>query len=296
MMLMADLYNLDNNQQQISTYQNQLSSGKQLTEVSDNPTSAAQVLALQTTMSLNTQYLRNVDAGTAWLNATDSALQGVNSVLQRAQELAVQGANDTQNASDRQSIATEVNGLLGQAVELGNSTYAGNYIFAGAQTTIAPFAEANGAVSYANSDPVSATTALNQTIGPDTQVTINTIGHDPVGGNAVFDQVFNALTGLSQALNANDTAQIQASIQQLSDTQNTLSQNEATVGARLSQLSTATQQLNSLQNTLGTATSNLQDTDMAQAATYFAQSSSVQQAALQATAKSLPPSLFSYLA
>lgn len=290
------LQNLWSNETRLEVVQNQLASGKKLAQLSDNPEDGARALTVRASLALSGQFLRNVDAAKAWLGATDSALDGVDQSVLRAQELAVQGANDTLNASDRQGMAQEVEALIGQVAQIGNSTYAGSYLFNGAQTTTAPFAYANGAVTYTNSDPTSSTTALIRQIGPGAQVPVNTIGHNPTTGQGLFDVVFDALAALKQALQNNDTAAIQASIAQLQSAQERVVQERETVGARINQVSTVGSQLTSLQLHLSQSQASLEDADVVQAAMNYAQADVVRRAGLAAAAKTLPPSLFDYLA
>lgn len=295
MILSTTVQNLEDNETRLSSVENQLTSGNQLSQVSDDPATAARILGLQTSMALNDQYLRNDQAASAWLGATDSALSSVNNALTRAQELAVEAANGTQNSTDLQNIAAEATSLLSETVQYGNATYDGSYLFAGAQTTIAPFTDNNGSVLYNNSDPTSAMKQLTREIAPGTQVVVNTVGHDPTGGTGIFDQVFTALTGFIQALQTNNVSSIQTSIQQLSDAQNALSQARASIGGTMAQVTTTQDQLNLLGTRLSMDHSNLADTDYAQASTAFARGNTVRQASLAATAKSFPPTLFDYL-
>lgn len=295
MNLQTMLTNLQNSENRMAVTEAQISSGQQLSQVSDDPATAAQILALQTTMAQNAQFQNNAAAASTWLNETDAALTDVNQVLGRAQELAVEAANDTQGASDRQNIASEINSLIAQTAQDGNTSYDGNYIFAGAQVGGAPFVATTGGVTYNNGDPTSATAQLTREIAPGTSIVVNTVGHDPTSGSGVFDAVFSALGGLYQALQNNDTSAIQASIQQLQGAQTTLSQTLANVGGTMAQVNTTQQQLTLQSTYLTQAHSNLADADIAQAATAFSSESTIQQATLAAMGKSFPPTLFNYL-
>ena len=296
MMVDSTLQNLWANETRMQTIENQLTSGKKLSQISDNPQDGAQALTVESSIAQTDQLVRNVNAGQAWLGSTDNALSGADQAVLRAQELAVEGANDTLNASDRQGMASEVDGLIGQAVQMGNSTYAGSYLFNGAETTSAPFSYNGTAITYSNSDPTSATTALNRLIAPGTTVQVNTIGHNPTTNNGVFDTVFNSLLGLKQALVNDNTSQIQASITQLQTAQQQVVDERESVGARTNQVTAMGAQLTNLSTRLAATKSNLEDADMVQATTDYAQASLVRQAGLAATAKALPPSLFNYLA
>ncbi len=295
MMANTVLQNLSTDEARLETTLNELTSGKSLSQMSDDPAVASRILAIQTNLHQTAQYLSNASAAQSWLNATSTALQGVDQALLRAQQLATQGASDTSNASDRQAIATEVNSLIDEVAQLGNTTYGGNYIFAGARTDLAPFSSSGGAVSYANADPSSATTALQREIGPGITIQVNTIGHDPTTNGAVFDTVFAALSSLAQALQANNASAISASITGITNALQQVNQAATSVGTRTDQVQTIQNQLTAQQTQLSQTLSTLADADMAQASIDYSQATLVQQAGLSAAAKALPASLFNYL-
>ena len=116
----------------------QLSSGKQLNEPSDDPSQIAEDLQLHVTIDTSTQQSTNVQNAVNELTQTDSALSSLTSVMQSAQTLATQGASDTLSASQRTSLAGQVDQLLQQAIAIGNTQYAGKYVFAGTSTSASP--------------------------------------------------------------------------------------------------------------------------------------------------------------
>ena len=73
------------------------------------------------------------------LNTADSTLSSVVTLLQRAVSLGVEGANCTMNQTDLNSIATEVSAIQSQMLSLANTSYAGQYLFAGTATGTAPY-------------------------------------------------------------------------------------------------------------------------------------------------------------
>ncbi len=122
----------------------QLSSGKQVSAPSDDPSQIAEDLQLHVTIDTTTQQSTNVQNAVSELTQTDSSLSSLTSVMQSAQTLATQGASDTLSASQRSSLADQVDQLLQQAIAIGNTQYAGKYVFAGTSTSAAPPAVAQG--------------------------------------------------------------------------------------------------------------------------------------------------------
>src|SRR3954451_348607 len=96
----------------LAEYQEKLSSGKQLTKPSDDPTAIGSALRLRADLDANRQYQRNVDAATGWQDATDSALGSINDIVQRARELLVQAGNDSLGPTGRSEIASEITQLI----------------------------------------------------------------------------------------------------------------------------------------------------------------------------------------
>lgn len=116
-----------------------LSTGKLLNQPSDDSVGVSKALKLHSQTNRQDQYLRNMQDGAAWLATSETALKSGNDVLQRANELAIQGANGTYSASERQYLRGEVRVLVDQMVALANTTLKGEFIFAGTQTDTPPY-------------------------------------------------------------------------------------------------------------------------------------------------------------
>ena len=73
--------------------QQQLATGKRLLLPSDNPVDTANDLKLRSTIAQETQYKTNIQDGLDFMSVTDTAMQSMNTLMQRLRELAVQGAS-----------------------------------------------------------------------------------------------------------------------------------------------------------------------------------------------------------
>src|SRR5260370_33912328 len=134
--MMADtsLRNIEANQARLEALTQQITSGSRITKPSDDPIGAAQALSLQESLDQATQYGRNIDQGTAWLNSSDAALGSVTGALHRARELAVQAANGSLTPADRSAVQAEVTQLQQHVLNLANSKYGAYYLFSGTRT------------------------------------------------------------------------------------------------------------------------------------------------------------------
>ncbi len=219
---------------------------------------------------------------------TDSTLSSATSLLQRARELAVQGANDTLATSDQADMASEVDQLLQQMVQLGNSGLQGQRLFAGLKTDADPFTLNAGpptTVVYSGDNG-----QMQREIDTGATMTINT------PGSAVFGPAFTALINLRDHLQAGDSAAVRTNdLSSLDAALNTMITARATTGAKLNRLQAAQTQLQQSQAQLAGMLATVQDTDYAAAISNFQQQSTVYQASLQAAAKMLQPSLLDYL-
>jgi flagellar hook-associated protein 3 FlgL len=132
------------NAQRVDQSMTQLSTGKSIRRPSDDPVGASMALQLRTQLSKNDQYFRNMEDGLGWLSTTETSMGTGNGALQRARELAIQGANDTYGAKERAYQRNEVRGVLEEIVSIANTNFKGDYIFSGTQTQVPPFSLEKG--------------------------------------------------------------------------------------------------------------------------------------------------------
>lgn len=114
--------NLTSSSMSLSTAMERLSSGLRINSAKDD----AAGLAISTRMTsqirgLN-QAVRNANDGVSLSQTAEGALQSSGDSLQRIRELAIQSANSTNSASDRQALNSEVNQLLAEVQRVGQTT------------------------------------------------------------------------------------------------------------------------------------------------------------------------------
>ncbi len=130
------LSSLNKSQQRMNGYQEQLSDGKLVHRPSDDPVRAIRSLRLNTDLMTNEQYTQNAKDAQSWLNQTDSSIDGVVSVLERARELVIDSVSPSP-AVAYTTAATELDGLINQAISQGNTQIGDRYVFAGQQDKVA---------------------------------------------------------------------------------------------------------------------------------------------------------------
>src|SRR3990167_2392755 len=138
----------------------------------DDPVGASRLLQLGQQASMLDQYKANTTTIKATLGTTEAVMTSINSVLQRAKELAVGAGNAGYTDADRQANASELGQIEEQLLSLMNSKDEnGKYIFAGSKGDTIPFTRNNdGTYSY-NGDQVTLDLAIGDTMSMATNST-----------------------------------------------------------------------------------------------------------------------------
>ena len=136
---------IDNLSAQYQNIGQSLSTGKSLNVPSDDPSQVAQDLTIHNTIASEDNDASNATAASQQLTFTDATLSQLTSTLQTARNLAVEGANDIiPNGGQRPLIGKQVAGLLDQVLQLANTQYGNQYIFAGTGARTSPPITAQG--------------------------------------------------------------------------------------------------------------------------------------------------------
>src|ERR1035437_3176300 len=122
----------------------ELSSGVRVNSLSEDPLAAGENVLLLNQMQRDDSFTQSSNLVTGQLQVADSALGQVVSQLTEAVSLAIRANNGTMNADDRKAISNQIAGIRGEVLSLANSSYQGQYIFAGGQTSTGPFTLSTG--------------------------------------------------------------------------------------------------------------------------------------------------------
>ncbi len=174
MMVNNMMRNLNKNLVRMDKIQQNLATGKRFVNPSDDPIGVARSLRLNTDVSVMEQFRRNADDAQSWMETTELATDNIISVLQRARELAVQGSSGTYGPEDKKKIADEIQQLREQLVNIGNTTYAGSYIFSGYKTD-KPLLKADGTYDLGGT-MLDSNESMNINVGIGDKIGINMVG------------------------------------------------------------------------------------------------------------------------
>lgn len=283
-------YAIQQSDQSLATALQQVSTGQRVNQLADDPAASANMVRSLASSASVDQYTTNVTALQSRLQSADSAISSVVDSLNQAITLGTQGANSTVNASDRQAIATQVQGILSSVVAQANSSYQGSYLFSGSATAGPPFtASAASPSGYAYNGNSTVNTAQ---VGESTTVSTNVPGDQLFTAGA---NVIGSLSKLVTALQTGTPAQIGAASSAISSALNYLGQQRTPLSTTVSQLNAQESYLSQEKVTLTTQQSALTGINLAEAATNLSQAETAHTAILAAAGQALPTTLLSYL-
>jgi len=103
-----------------------LSTGKRINSAADDAAGVAIASRLTAEVRGTNQAIRNAMDAQALIDTAEGAHSEIEAILQRMRELAVQGANDTNDATDRTSISSELTALTTEITRIASvTTWAG---------------------------------------------------------------------------------------------------------------------------------------------------------------------------
>jgi flagellar hook-associated protein 3 FlgL len=136
-------------QSQMAKTQMQLSTNKRNLTAADDPIAAARALEVTQSQSMNTQFGTNRSNANGSLSLVEKTLQDVTSQIQDIQTLIVTAGNGAYDASNREALATELEGRLTDLIGLANTADGtGGYLFSGYQSTTQPFSKTPTGAAY----------------------------------------------------------------------------------------------------------------------------------------------------
>jgi flagellar hook-associated protein 3 FlgL len=259
---------------------NELSSGVRINSISQDPLAAGENVLLLNQIQQDDSFTQTSSLVTGQLQVADSALGSVVTQLTQAISLATSANNGTLNSNDVQSVSNQIAGILAEVQSLANTSYQGQYIFGGGETSAAPFSTSNAtspAVTTYSGD-----SDVNYLQMPNGQKIQLNVPGDRIflgsGSNNVFAALNNLIADYSggkvntqQAVN--DTASLNTAL-------NYLSQQRVTIDNSITRLTAATDAVGSQQTQLTAAQTNLMQADIPQVATQLSLSET-QQTALE---------------
>jgi flagellar hook-associated protein 3 FlgL len=314
MMLNSMMRNMSKNLNRMSKTEQMIETGKKFSLPSDDPIGVSKSLRLNTDVATMEQYKRNTEDALSWMETTEKSINNIVTVFQRARELTVQAANETNSKDERNAMAAEMTQLKEQIISIANTTYGGSYIFSGFKTNQA-LMDGNG-----NYLPVDLTKneSIEFNVGMSDRMAVNIVpqklfgvigvatADDPVDANTIINsstpptykipqmiKVFDDLIKLG--LQGDSTADINIGLKRLDIQFNNVNAVRSEVGVKANRLELTLNRIGDDTLNLKGLLSKNEDADMAEVIMNLKMQENVYQASLSGGARIIQPTLLDFL-
>ena len=280
------LSSINQNRESMHSIQESITTGKEVERSSDDPVKFFRANRFRQSIKQNKQYLENVQDAEGWLQATTFNLDSMLNQVMTLRERAVQSADDSLGAESRLQMASEINHILEDLVNMANESFLDKNIFSGTKTKIEnPFLFDGNSIEYQGN-----TGKINRRISENFTININVTGQDLLDTN-----IFNAALNLRTALENDDTNEIANMIDSIDSASEKMISLNTGIGTIQNQLELAEDRLKTANLNLSTFVSETEDVDLASAITQYNSEELAYQAALQSTANILRLNIMDFL-
>ncbi|MGF1776191.1 flagellar hook-associated protein FlgL [Vibrio nomapromontoriensis] len=168
----------------------QMSTGKKLNHLSDDPIASVRLEGLKKTMSDNLQYQRNIDNVQSQLTRYETNVDTLEELSQQVNELLLQGINGTLDQHSRAGIVLELKSLKSEMLTTLNQSNDGSFLFSGTDIS-------NPSIDIVPPYTMNTNGDYRETkVGDDQYVANNITVSDVIGSSAIFTDLDNAIAEL----------------------------------------------------------------------------------------------------
>ena len=316
-MIRSHMYDTQNNLTNMSKINQQISTGKVINTVSDDPHKAIKIMNINNEIKYTEKYNSNIDETVGWMNTTDGALESTGNLLNEIKETILKVGNGTYSQNEMKSLNEDMNEKIKQLADTLNSTHGGKYLFGGSSVDDAPitvienpdgtvkleFSKDKNGQTIPNTDDLKAD--ISSGINIDYNISVGEILNIKDGnGNTVnlLDEINNLSTLMNDIANGDEQTAAKAKETLLNDTKGKIDTlfdhvvNERTsLGVRVS-TAEKIKELNdedilNIQDVL----SKTQDTDVVEKFIELKSAEMIYQASIQVGAKLIQPTILDYI-
>ena len=283
-------------QLQLAQLEQDISTGNDVTQASDNPEAYNQASQIQANLAELNTYSNAISTAATATSANNSAMTSIYTALSQAGETATSVASDTSTAN-MQDEATSVSSLLSEIISTVNQKNSdGNYMFGGTNNK-APL-NSNGTFNSAANNATSSTE-----VAPGNSVQTGIVAGNSSGTDGfLYDSstgvnVISALQQTINDLNNGDATAVQTTdVPALNAALNLISTYVGSTAASMSAVSTAKTQNASQVTSQGNNLNTLTQTNVATASVQLQQIQNQYEATLEAGSRVMGMSILNYLA
>jgi flagellar hook-associated protein 3 FlgL len=269
-----------------------LSSLKDITKLSDDPTGAKQILRFREKINDKVGFQRNIEFASGFLERSENAIQGLTDNLIRAKELAIAMSNDTYDAQSRDASGREIKEIIEEIIQLGNTSFNGRYVFAGFRNQTPPL---NQSGDYLGDD---GKIFLQIDKGNFRQINVNSRNLFEADSREREQGHFNMMASfdiLLDGMKNNDKNSIHKAMNEISHQIEKTTSYQATIGGISRALNDTARRLETEVDFDKAELSKVQDADMFDATSEFKRTETTLQSTLMASNKLLQPSLLNFM-
>ena len=278
---------LQSRQSSMAEAQAKLATGEQLLYPSDDVSKSNLIASLKSAQQRYAVYTKNLDEAESRFSTEESVLSSMTRVVQRLEELAIQGGSDTLGATDRDIIAAEIGALKTELLRLGNTTdINGNYIFSGNKFDEPTFTQDSSGVVHYGGD----FSRFKLNVSDVRQLQLNTLGPE-----LMSTEDFAAIDNLIEQLSSDNGEGVREALDEISGIGENLTVSYAAMGSRASAIESQREVIEESQLRFDQLLMKESDLDYAKAVTELTKESLALQAIQASFAKITQLSLFDYV-
>lgn len=288
------LFYIQQGRTRLDKLQELISSGQNVNRPSDDPIATNLLLSVADKLKTTDQYKSNIDKTQIQMQIASTALQGLYDTVEQARDLANSLVNGSTDQNTLNNAVSQLQTLKQQVIDYGNTRNGDTYIFAGANSTSAPF---SGTAPYYAGDE----TTLSVNIADSSTIKLNIPGNQILTADTAASQpygstnVLQIIDDLITAVGSNNPAGITAGAQALQAGTKQVNSAQNDIATRQIRLNSMELLHTNNRNTLMGVVGNTQNVDYAKLGVELTQQQTAFNASLSATAKITQLSLLDYL-
>jgi len=295
-MIAADFINrLGENYRESAKVNAQISSGKKFQRFSDDPSAFCQSMALKSTLEKLTRYSSSIDSQVDRLDGSDTALGQANELLQQAMEIAVKGSSGTNNQSDLEIFANQIDYIINAMIQSANQSVgldrnANIFFMKDGDLNFSSTATAGWKVDAPPAEDILSANLLTDTVDP-----VPVFWGDPNSNVPSSGSVFAVLGNLKDQLGSGSVDGVSQAIDSLKESIDQVNQLRSSVGVKTNHLESIKSFMEDQILSLNESISNLVGVDIEKAVLELKQNQTAYEATMAAGARLMQTSLLDYL-
>lgn len=218
----------------------QIATGRKLNRPSDDPAAVSGITYEKAQLSTFAGFQDSIGSATLLLNATNSALDNLHSLIASAKQIGTDATSSS--PQDLATFATMINNVILSTIGVANTKVGDKYIFSGYGTDQPAVDATNGTLTATSTADL-----ISMQINTGVSVNVNVTAAGLISSAAPLDNttIIGAMTSLRTAIQANDQAGIQTSLAALDTLSADVLSSQSEIGVRQNRITLEKQYLTS---------------------------------------------------